>query len=371
MMKRRFMACIRPFALLLLLLLLLPLARAGAPQPAYADPTDGVDEQTRQLLEKSLSVVEIDREIDRITGLRAATQTEIDKTKQRLAAQEIAIAAQREKAGRVLRSYYMGDRNILWSALLSSRSLTDLLNTWEMMDLIVSSDHQVLDQYSAQYQDIKKGYDTLQRNSQDLEQVENNLREQRDRVVALQRELDQAIAASGDADHLRQLMDEMQSYWQNVGLYEVRQQFDSLAKAMNDLPQWIEQHPEMLQTSGLKTTLTISDTQLNDYLRSQDERMKDLTITFEPDLMKLDGSNGSIQVGIEGHYTVENEPKNAILFHIDKLVFNGLTLPDTTRADLEREFDLGFYPQQLIKFVKADSVELEQGKLIVRLRIGK
>lgn len=370
-MKRRIPAGIRPLALLLLLLALVPLSRAGTLAPVYADPTDGVDEETRQLLEKSLSVVEIDREIERISGLRAATQTEIGKAEQQLAAQEIAIAAQREKAGRVLRSYYMGDKDALWAALLNARSLSDLLNTWEMMDVILSSDHQILDRYSAQYQEIKKGYDTLQRNQQDLEQVENDLKAQRERVAALQQELDQAIASSGDADNLRRLMDEMQTYWQNVGLFEVRRQFDSLAKAMNDLPQWIEQHPEMLQTSGLKTTLTITDAQLNDYLHSQDEQLKQITIAFEPGVMKLNGSNGNIQVGIEGHYTVENEPENAILFHIDKLVFNGLTLPDTTRADLERQFDLGFYPQQLIKFVKADSVDVEQGKLIVRLRIGK
>ncbi|CAM4040840.1 hypothetical protein COLU111180_20600 [Cohnella lubricantis] len=368
---KRIPAGVRPFALLLLLLALLPLSRAGMLAPVYADPTDGVDEETRRLLEKSLSVVEIDREIERISGLREATQTEIGKAEQRLAAQEIAIAAQREKAGRVLRSYYMGDKDILWAALLNSRSLSDLLKTWEMMDIIFSSDDQILDQYSAQYKEIKEGYDTLQRNKQDLEQVENNLRAQRDRVLALQQELDRAIAASGDADRLRQLMDEMQAYWQNVGIFEVRQQFNSLATAMNNLPQWIDEHPEMLQTSGLKATITVSDSQLNDYLRSQDERMKQLTITFEPDIMRIEGSNGAIQVGIEGHYTVENEPENAIRFHIDKLVFNGLELPDTTRADLEREFDLGFYPQQLISFVKADSVGLTQGQLIVRLRIGK
>lgn len=367
-MKRRIRAVVLS---LLLLLLLLTLSRAGSLAPVYADPTDGVDEETRRLLEKSLSVVEIDREIERISGLRTVTQAEIDKSEQQLAKQEIAIAAQREKAGRVLRSYYMGDQKVLWSALLNSKSLSDLLNTWEMMDMIFSSDQQILDQYTGQYQQIKKGYETLQRNKQDLEQVENDLKAQRERVLALQQELDQAVAASGDADRLKRLMDEIQAYWQNVGLYEVRRQFDALAKAMNNLPQWIEQHPEMIKTSGLKTTITITDTQLNDYLRSQDEQMKQFAITFEPGIMKLEGSNGSIQVGIEGHYTVENEPENAILFHIDKLVFNGLELPDTTRADLEREFDLGFYPQELIQFVKADSVSVEQGQLIVRLRIGK
>lgn len=368
-MKRRRAALAGSIALILLLL---TFSREGAlTRPAYADPTLNADEETRRLLEKSLSVVEIDREIERISGLRSATETAIAGTEKQLAEQEKAIAAQREKAGRVLRSYYMGQKEAIWSALLSSRSLSELLQTWELMDLIMSNDRQVLDRYSSQYKQLKQGYDTLQKNRTDLAQIEDNLRAQRERVVALQRELDEAVAASGDAERLKRMMDEMQAYWQNVGLYEVRQQFDLLAKAMDKLPEWIQKHPDTLKTSGLKMTLTITDAELNDYLRGQDERMKQFSIGFEPGVMKLEGSNGTIEVGIEGHYTVENDPQNAILFHIDKLVFNGLELPDTTRADLEREFDLGFYPQQLVKFLKAESVSLESGKLIVGLRVGK
>lgn len=355
------------------ILLLLALSRAGAlTNPVYAAPTvSGMDEETRRLLEKSLSVVEIDREIERISGLREATQDEMAKTGKRLAEQEIAIAAQRERAGRVLRSYYMGQKDAMWSALLNSKSLKELLLTWEMMDLVVRSDRETMDRYDKEYKSIRQGYETLSRNRTELARVESDLRAQRERVIALRKELDEALTASGEAEKLGRLMDEMEAYWRNVGLYEVKQHFNSLAKAMNKLPEWIQEHPDTLKTSGLKTTLTITDEQLNEFLRSQDERLKQFAIAFDTDVLKVEGSNGDIQVGIEGHYTVENEPQNAIVFHIDKLVFNGLELPDTTRADLEREFDLGFYPQQLIKYIKADSVSLEPGQLVVRLRIGK
>jgi hypothetical protein len=86
--------------------------------------------------------------------------------------------------------------------------------------------------------------------------------------------------------------------------------------------------------------------------------------------MLLEGDNGNLQIRIGGHYSLQNEPENAILFHVDSLHFNGLELPDTTRADLQRNFDLGFYPQKLIKFVKAQSVSLQPGKLVVELKIG-
>ncbi|MBB6729672.1 coiled-coil domain-containing protein [Cohnella zeiphila] len=365
-MKRRWAGCCAA------VMLLLAMNRAGALlPPTYAEEAEPMTDETRQLLEKGLSLVEIDREIDRISGLRDTAGKQIKETSNRLSQQEIAIAAKRERAGRVLRSYYMGQKDAMWASLLSSRSLPDLLRTWEQMDLIFTADRRSMNEYETDYKKLKAGYDTLQKNERDLAGIESQLKAQRDRIVALQKEVEQALSASDDADHLRQMMDEMQTYWQNVGLYVVRDHFDALAKAMNKLPEWIQQNPDMLKTSGLKTTLTITDDQLNEFLRGQDDRLKQFTISFHPGKLSLEGSDGGIQVGIEGHYTVEEKPENAILFHIDKLVFNGLELPDTTRADLERQFDLGFYPQQLIKFVKADSVSLEDGRLTVVLRFGK
>ncbi|THF75613.1 coiled-coil domain-containing protein [Cohnella fermenti] len=354
-----------------ILFALLPAAGRGtlAP-PVYAAPS-GYSEETRKLLEKGLTVVEIDREIERISGLRSDAETQIEQSSNELSRQELAIAAKREQAGRVLRTYYMGQKDAMWAALLGSRSLKELLSMWEMMDMLMSSDHEVLNKYETDYETLQNGYRALERNKDELAQVEAELRAQRERIESLQRELDALIAASGDEEGLRKMMDEMEAYWQNVGLYEVKKQFRALSKAMSKLPDWLKKHPDALETSGLKATLTITDEQLNEFLRAQDEQLADMTIAFEADRMILEGRSGDVTATIEGSYTIENDPKNAILFHVDKLVFNGLELPDTTREDLEREFDLGFYPQQFLSYIKADSVELEDGKLVVGLRFGK
>lgn len=84
----------------------------------------------------------------------------------------------------------------------------------------------------------------------------------------------------------------------------------------------------------------------------------------------VEGQQGTMKLRVEGHYTLENEPKNAILFHVDRLVFNGLELPDTTRNKLEKDFDLGFYPQQLISYVKATEVRTLAGMLEVKLELN-
>jgi hypothetical protein len=352
---------------LIALLVLLTLSRNAVPMPVYAEP---LPDETRKLLEKSLSVVEIDREITRIGGLKTNTEAQIAQTEDRLTQQSIAIAAQREKAGRVLRSYYVGQRDFVLAVLLNANSLSQLLRTWEIMDLIIRSDRNTMNAYTEQYAKLKDGYAKLQQDKTELAAVERNLKEQRQRVVALQDELNKALAASGDESHIRQLMAEMETYWNNVGLYEVNRHFRDLAEAMKALPEWIQKHPETMETSGFKTKLTITDAQLNEFLRSRSDNFKQFTILFEKDKMSLQGDNGDLKIRIIGHYTLENEPENAILFHVDSLNFNGLELPDTTRADLQRNFDLGFYPQKLIKFVKAQSVSLEEGRLIVQLKIG-
>lgn len=348
-------------------LLLAFLARAEALFPVYAEP---MDEDTRKLLEKSLSVVELDREIARISQLKEETQTSIDKTQAQLDKQEIAIAVQREKAGRVLRAYYMGQKDFWLESLLSAKSIPDLLRAWDLMDMIVRSDQRTMDAYADEYEDLQNGYEKLQDTKDDLDSVSEQLVAQRTRIAALRKEVDGALAASGDAQMLQKLMDELQAYWKNVGLYEVKQHFKALADAMRDLPEWAQKTPGVLTTKGLKPKLTITDRQLNEFLRAKDARFNDFSFKFDDGVLTMNGDNGHIAVMIQGRYEVVNDPENAIIFHVDKLVFNGLELPDTTRADLEREFDLGFYPQKLIKYVKAQSVTMDDGKLVVLLKIG-
>lgn len=354
-------------ALLFTMLIFGYLSRSVALHPVNAEP---LPEETRKLLEKSLSVVELDREIERISKLKGTTQTDIEKSERRIAEQEIAIAVQREKAGRVLRSYYMGYKDFWLSAVINAKSLPQLVRVWDTMDMIMQSDSKAMSGYAEEYRNLKQGYGKLRQDKEDLAAVETQLIAQRERILSLQKDLDQALAASGDEQLLKKLMEELQAYWKNVGLYEVKQHFRALAEAMQNLPDFVKKTPGIIQSNGLKTKLTLSDDQLNEFLRQEDDRFQDFAFTFENGLLTMEGDNGNIKVKIQGRYTVENEPENAIRFHVDSLIFNGLELPDTTRADLEREFDLGFYPQKLIKFVKAQSVSMENGKLVVQLSIG-
>jgi hypothetical protein len=353
---------------LILIVFLSILPRNSAVPIVFAEP---ISEETRQLLEKSLSITEIDREIARIADLRRQTLERMENTLSQLDRLEQALIAQREKADEVLRAYYMGRKDFIFGVLLSSRSLKDLFYAWELIEILLQSDRRTLDEYALAYDRLQEGYRSLERDQAELQQVEDSLRAQRERLVALQEEVDRTLAQSNDEARLRRMMEELNEYWKTAGLLEVKRVLSALAEAMHDLPEWILEQPGMVTTSGLSAKLTVTDTALNEYLQSRNQEVfRYFSIRFEQNRMVASGDNGDMQIEIGGHYTIQEEPVNALQFHVDSLFFNGLELPDTTRADLEREFDLGFYPELLVAFVKVQKVSIAPGLLTVELKFG-
>ncbi|MDU5947666.1 MAG: hypothetical protein E6Z15_11395, partial [Paenibacillus macerans] len=65
-------------------------------------------EEEQQILEQSLSIKEIDREIARIEARQQETETAIRKLSGQLAAKNEQIRVSREQAGARIRAYYMG-----------------------------------------------------------------------------------------------------------------------------------------------------------------------------------------------------------------------------------------------------------------------
>lgn len=336
--------------------------------PVLAEPQLPTDEATRDLVEKSLSVVEIDKEIARIQTEQTKVKASIAASQDKLAEQEAAIAKKREDAGKVLRAYYTGERNVLLTAILSTRSLSSLFSVLDAFDYIFSSDKDTLNDYAKQYQTIKSKLASLDKQSAQLTDVETRLRAQRQRVAGLKQEVDTAINGSADADKLRSLLSDYTDYWQQVGLVEVNTYFQALSKAMGKIPGWVEKNRDMLAIDGFNYTLTIPDAKLNAFLRDQDPIFNDLAFAFQRDKVILTGKRDDLEVMLTGHYALEKT--GAIVFHVDELVFNGLTLPDTTDRQLERQFDLGFYPSDIVSFLKAKSVATADGNLTIKLAIS-
>ncbi|SFS85380.1 hypothetical protein [Paenibacillus sp. BC26] len=336
--------------------------------PVFADPAPPKDEEVRAILEKSLSVVEIDKEIARVKEQQQTILAQLDDSKVKLASQEQSIEKKREEAGKVLRAYYTGERDIFLTALVSADNLSELLQLLDFFDLIFSNDKLTLNTYMKQYRELKKNISKLGTQSEQLAEVEERLTTQRNRVIALQQDVDSSLSGRSDADKLKLLINEFTDFWQNVGLLEVKRYFSALSKAMKQMPAWVQNNKEMLDIDGFNYALTIPDDKLNAFLREQNELFNNFSFAFETDKVIVTGKRDNMEVQLTGHYSLEKD--GSILFHVDSLIFNGLELPDTTRTALEKEFDLGFYPSKIVSFLKTKSVTVEDGKLLIKLSIS-
>lgn len=361
---------LRPYISVLLCLVLFTVITAGQPSAfAASEPAPIDSEEARQLLQDSLSIVEIDSEIERIE-LRQTKLENIQKTlTTKISGLETEIEYRRLQAGAVLRSYYMGERENLFALLLSASSLTGFFRIMEFYDLIIQNDREVLSAYDRQYKELVSAQANAARNAAQLTEVKDNLVKQRARVVALENQVNGALAASGKPEAMARLIEEFTLYWENVGLYEVKRHFQALANAMNHLPDFIQGSKNMLKTNGREYTINIHEDDLNEFLRSEDELFNSFAFHFNNGKVSAEGESGNLSLLIEGEYTIIHEPENAIMFKVDKLVFNRLELPDTTRKALQEEFDMNFYPKQLVSFLKATEVTSENKNLTVKLEL--
>ncbi|CAH0119581.1 MULTISPECIES: hypothetical protein [unclassified Paenibacillus] len=342
-------------------------ASLSKPALLLAEPTP---EETRAILEKSLSVVEIDKEIARIEQQQRDIAARLTSLERELLDKDRLVAEKRGQAGAVLRAYYMGDRDVLLSALFSTKNWNDMLLMWEYYNIIVEHDHKLLHTYMADYRQVRELDEQLQATQAELGALKTSLLAQRERVLGLQSDIDNALAQSADPETMKRLIAELSEFWQNIGIREVRQYFEALASVMQDLPEMITSDKDSLSIDGLNYTVQVKDDQLNAFLRSKNNLFDNFAFAFEQDRLVATGKRNDIIVAIQGHYTVEEEPQNSILFHVDHLLFNGLELPDTTRRSLEEQFDLGFYPKQIMPFLKATEVQIEDGLMKVKLTLN-
>lgn len=323
-----------------------------------------------QILTDSLSIFEIDREIARIEDQQSETQQSITLLTKQLIGKNEQIKSSQDAAGKRIAAYYMGERESMLSALLSADSIHDFFVILDYYQIIAERDHYILDTYKTEYASIKKTKDQLDNLQSNLSTMKSKLQEQRERVAALQLSVDGSLNASLDPERLKVLIEEMTLYWENVGLYEVRRYFRALANAMSEFSDFFQQYQSSLTSSKGGYTVVIQEADLNKFLHTKNELLTNMAFQFEEGKIIAQGSRDGINLRLEGHYTLETEPVNCIVFHVDRLVFNGLELPDTTRKELENDFDLGFYPKKIVPFVEATEATIQKGTLTIQLKLA-
>lgn len=342
---------------------------AADPSGAFYNSSIPDNEETRKLLEQTLSSAEIEREIIKITADQKALAQKVELLNRQATEKKSAIADKQEHAGAILRSYYMGDRDGLLTAFLSAKSISRFLALFDYYEIIIGNDRDILSQYEKQYKDLKATIQSAQRSSKELERLRSALEEQKIRVAALNKEIEAGVKDSSDPESMNALLKEFTLYWENIGLHEVKTYFKALSSAMNKLPQFVQNREGVLTRKGMTYELKLKEEDLNEFLQSQNDLFKDFAFHFNDGSITASGRSGALALSLTGHYTIQQEPINGLIFKVDHIVFNGLELPETTRSTLEEEFDLGFYPGKIVSFLRATAVDSKDGVLHVKLSI--
>ncbi len=329
-------------------------------------------EDTMKLLQEGLTISEIDREVERLSAQELAMNEEIVQTESSILLASDKVEATREHAGRVLRSYYMGERDSLWLLLLRANSFVDALSVYQYLQVIAESDRHAIDRHTTAYQQLQELHAMLLQQRTELVEVKQAFLEQRDRVAKLQAELDQKLAEQANRDELIAQIEQLNNEWRTNGLPVFRQFLQAMTDAMANLSEYLLDNENALEAVDRKNFLFhIEEDALNRFLREQDDVFEQFKYALTNEHIIITGKLGNTAIEIKGHYEIQHEPEEALRFMLDELIYNAFTLPDTTRLEMQQQFKMTFYPAQhpLTSIMTFSAVELQQGVLTIGVRL--
>lgn len=327
-------------------------------------------EETKELLQKGLTIHELDQEINRLTAQEQQIRLQIKDNQQNIRKQEANVDRSKHRAAQVLRATYTGERDSLWMLMFSAENFSDALAIFEYLSMIVQSDQRSLNLYKNYMAELKQASAKLSKTETELGAVKAAFLAQRERSIALQKELEEQLKNKPDAAALIAQINSLNEEWEAKGLPLFAQYLQSMSKAMQDLTLFIAEHKDSLQIDGLNYTMRIEDKDLNDFLQGRIPLFHDFVYRFTDEQITISGTKDGIKMFIAGHFQLENKPENAIHFIIDELQFNTFSLPDTRIKTLQEQSDLMFYPNKVVTFLEATDVEMVDRILTLHLRVS-
>jgi hypothetical protein len=334
---------------------------------ALADPT--LDE-TKELLKKSLTIVQLDQEIGRLSIQDTQVSAQIETTKVDLVKQDQQVAITREHAGKVLRAYYMGERESIWTLLFTAKSFADAIALYDYLSMIIANDHLLLGNYANSLTDLKTLQTQLVQTQSQLREVKAAFIAQRDRNIALQKEVDARLQQipKDDAKIILSKIEELKTTFKLKVVPLFEKYFKGISEVMPVFVNHALKEERDKYING--TTFQVNDQDFTQFFRSQNKLFENLSFQFKDGKYSVIGKDGDIQASIKGHYTVEENP-NRLQFHVDELGYNDNILDETTRHYMEERFDLSLsvvkHTQGLLQ---AEEVTTENGLLTLKMRIS-
>ncbi|HZG75697.1 MAG TPA: hypothetical protein VEZ72_07545 [Paenibacillus sp.] len=332
------------------------------------EATTAVTDGTSSYVQQGLTIHELDKELTRLKAEQADVDVSIQEQQGKIEEQRHVLDARTVASGKVLRAYYMGQRDQLWMLLFKMRSLSEGLLILDYLQAIVRSDFRILDAYREAYKEQQALLADLSARQERLRVVIAEHERQRTRLTEEQAELDRKLAELTIQEREKQLaaIEATTKAWEEEGVPLFEEVLTALSAAMQDLPELLAD-PSLMSVSGAAMEIRLTDEAFNTFLRERNAMFESFDFGFGPSGMTVTGGMEDRTAVLQGIYILETEPANALRFRIDSVAFNGYELPDTTRAELQNRYDLSFEPGRLVAGLTVSELENEEGWLRVKL----
>ncbi|GAB2703049.1 hypothetical protein ACFQWB_01650 [Paenibacillus thermoaerophilus] len=338
-----------------IVLLAAAVALTAASGAGLAETGSSEGSEFKDILQKALSVKQIDEELVRLKEREDSMKIRISELETETVRQEQWAAETRKRAGRVIRSYYTGERQSLWLLLLSSKSLAQAVDLAIYLDRIISRDQMLLKQSVDAQKQLMALRNELNGQLAESARIRDTLLRERERQVELEASIAAALAeAEGEeAEALKQQIETLGMQWTEVGKPKFRTYFEGLKSALT-LENLMPRLGQTLNFDAKKVSFSIRDTVINELLREKNPLFEDFSFALKKGYMEGSGTNEGVFLSIRGQFAATEE--GLIRFKIEQLHFNEYALDESTIRALEEEFDLSFDPAELPGFKRNGGV---------------
>jgi len=319
------------------------------------------------ILQQHFTQKELERTLSLIKAEEGQLQAEIARLDVELKRQKLVMEAMRRHAGEIARAYYTGQRVSLLSLLLDTENFNDLLLLFQFLQILYQRDMAKLEAFQAERARSEALQNDKQSRLHTIHELRARYEQQLAEMLAIQAEKEQNVRKLPDPATVDGLMDHLIVDWRTRGLPAFQTFFSMLANVMTQIPELAT--PDRIQSDGLLShTLTIKQEEFNQFLMSKDELFKQAHFQFENGELTVDGTYDHMHLRIVGSYELVS-PKQ-LKFHIKQMLFDGFALPRSTIAEMEKTYDLGFYPELISPNILVENLTMANQELKLQVKLN-
>lgn len=276
------------------------------------------------------------------------------------------MEAMKRHAGEVARAYYTGERDSFLSLLFDSENFNQFLLLFDFLQLLYQRDMNQLEKYQAERAKMTTFQSDKQQRLATITDLRSKFEKQLAEMLALQAEKEKNVQKLSDPSSVKSLMDHLTIDWRDRGLPAFRTFFEVLSKVMFQIPELAT--PERITSESLFAhTLTINQDDFNKFLVEKNDLFKQSLFTFDNNQLIVEGTYNQMNLKIVGAYQLVS-PKE-LKFRITQLYFDGFLLPQTTMDEMEKKYDLSFYPSLISPNIEVEGITLAHKELKLQLKL--